>query len=109
MIRRRVGDRRSLRRLVRILRDQLAGRVYEDRLFAKHATRILLLLDPLTFTVIEIASNYFRTPFYFGLLVVAVEDECSSRRRGRVDMRDDISVLVTTLQSLRIDSVTKLS
>lgn len=55
-----------------------------------------MFLDPLAFAVIEIASNNIRAAFYFGLPVIAVEDERPSRRGDRDDMRDDISVLVTT-------------
>ena len=89
MIRRRIGNARRLRKLRRILRNELPGGIDEDGRLG-----VGFLLDAFAFTVIEIPADGYAIAFNFRLLIIAVEDELPGERSERINIRNDIAVRV---------------
>ncbi len=67
-----------------------------------------MLLDSLTLAVVEIASDYFRTAFCFGLFVVAVKNERSGRRCDWINVTNDIAVLVIREALIQTEAISLL-
>jgi len=89
MIRRRVCNARRLRKLRRILRNELPGGIDEDGRLG-----VGFLLDAFAFTVIEIPADGYAIAFNFRLLIIAVEDELPGERSERINIRNDVAVRV---------------
>lgn len=89
MVCRGVGNARRLRKLRRILRNELTGGIDENGCLG-----VGFLLDAFAFVIVEIPADGHAVAFNFRLLVVAVEDELPRERSERVNIGNDIAVRV---------------
>jgi hypothetical protein len=72
-----------------ILGDKLTRRIDEDSRVAAND-----LLDALSFAVVVVTTDRRAVSLYFSLFVVTVEDEISDMRGSRIEILDDVSVLI---------------